>query len=131
MAFASVEDLKLRYPDLASVDDKLIQVKLEDATAVITARLNRRGRKTCEMDAALLEMVCCNVAARVLYPNPFGSGLDVSQMSTTVGSISEQLTFSGSRAGNCRLLESDLIDLGLSGGRAGSAYLGRVRNAPK
>lgn len=124
MAYATPQQLKQRYPDLSSVSDETMLVKLSDASLVIKQRLKRRRVAEESVGNDVLAMVCCNVAARTLYPSHLGSGLEVSQLSTTVGSISEQVTFSGSRGGNCRLLESDLQDLGIAGGRAGSFDIG-------
>lgn len=122
MAYASFSDLMLRYPDLPDMTEERANIRLEDASRAIDRAIKPYGGA--EMfDAGTLNMVCCDVAARVLYPSALGMGMDVSQMSTTVGSISEQVTFNSS-GGNCRLLRSDLANLGITGGRIGSVFLG-------
>lgn len=128
MAYATFEQLMLRYPDLPDMEQARADLKLSDASLLIDQALSRRGRSPEDMDAGLLSMVCCDVAARVLYQSPLGAGMDVSQMSTTVGSISEQFTFSNS-GGNMRLLKSDLKNLGISGGVIGFARMGGEADA--
>lgn len=121
MAYASYEDLVARYPDLPDMTAERAAVKLADASLVIDQAFARRHKSPSNVGADVLRMVCCDIAARVLYPSSMGLGMDVSQFSTTVGAISEQLTFNSS-GGNCRLLKSDMDNLGL--GTGGLVYLG-------
>lgn len=120
MAYATFDELMLRYPDLTA-NDETAELRLEDATRAIRRAIRPYGGEDA-FDPDVLAQVCCDIAARALYPNPMGLGADVSQVSTTVGAISEQLTFSNS-GGNCRPLKSDLLNLGIPGGRIGSVFI--------
>lgn len=122
MAYATFEDLVLRYPDLGETPEDRANAILEDASMSID-RVVRPYGGFVNFDANALRMVCCNIAARFLYQTASGVGMDVSQMSTTVGSISEQVTFTNG-SGNCKVLRSDRENLGIPGGRIGSCFLG-------
>lgn len=122
MAYASTDELRVRYPDLPELDEEYMEVRLEDASRAINRAIKPYGGP-CAFDEDLLGQVCCDIAARSMYPSAMGLGMDVSQFSTTVGSISEQVTFNTS-GGNCRLLRSDRENLGITGGRVGSVFIG-------
>ena len=121
MSYATTTDYQARY---GAVDDvAVLQVCLDDATALINANLAAAGIDPADAPEAyanLLKMVCREVAHRA-----FGSGpaqtlpFGVTQTSQTAGPYTQSFSF-GNPYGDMFLTKSEKKMLGIAGGYIGS-----------
>lgn len=110
--FATLKDLKLRYPDLPEDKEKLAETRLLDASHMIVEQF--RG-KPMRVDPATLTRIVCDMTIRVLSVKPENVGLASLQM--TAGPFSEARGFSNPSA-DLYLTKNDKKALGLTGGQA-------------
>lgn len=113
-AYATVDDLAARYPNLAA--DARAEVLLDDATAAIDMAFTSRGRTVpAEAGDALLlkeaRRVCCQLVARELTSD---DPTDVTQLTVSAGPFSRTASLGAGR--NLRLNAADLAALGLGSG---------------
>lgn len=106
--YATVGDLEARWRVLTDSEKTIAGTLLLDATVIIDAELKRAGKAPEQTDA--LKMVCCSMVRRVISAGD--EATDVSQIGVTVGSFSQQRTFSQS-AGELYLREQERRLLGI------------------
>ena len=115
MAFATVEDYLLRYPD-CTYPTATVSALLDDASDAIEGELAPRGidcTDPCAEFAAKLRRVCCSVAHRAMPANDAAIG--ASQTTQTAGSYSFSASYSNGY-GEVYLNKSDRIKLGIAQG---------------
>lgn len=112
MAYATVEDLQLRWRPLTPSETERAQALLDDAAAYIETMFRSNGKEIDQEDellATALKIVSCSLVKRIM-----SSRLDgVSQLSQTAGSFNEQYTFANP-SGDMFLTERECKMLGIS-----------------
>lgn len=111
-AFATVEDLENRYRALSVDEINKAEALLEDAAVLITCELNAAGIKIDSEDVQqqrALKIVSCSVVKRAMATG----GDSVTQMTTTTGPFSRQLTFANPTA-DLYLTKQDKRMLGIA-----------------
>lgn len=119
MAYATPDDLVDRWRDLSESELKMAAVLLEDAAAILDAKLKRRGISTEGLEQAL-KVVSVNMVKRSMA-SPFEG--DYTSISRTVGSFTEQFA-PRNPYGDMYLTASDKELLGIDTGRGRIAQIG-------
>ena len=122
-AFATIEDLALRWRTFTEDEEPMVSARLMDATAYIQSRLDSEGIAVDpenEVQAHNLKWVTCNVARRSLSPTldagqGGGNGFTQAPLKgymQTAGSFTEQFQFENP-LGDMYLLRAEEKALGL------------------
>lgn len=121
-AFATIEDLELRFRPLSQQEKGKAEALLCDASALITIELAEAGlsvNKDNATQAAALKSVSCAVVRRALA---CGDGGSVSQTSVTTGPFSRQFTYANP-TGDLYLTKQDKRLLGIPQSGDGFAFI--------
>lgn len=120
--FASVDDLQKRWRILTEDEQRIAEVKLEDATVMIKALARNRGvafNLDDDVTQGTLRSITCEMVKRSMLSSDNSAG--VSGHSMTAGPFSENFTFSNP-TGDLYLTASEKKQLGLS-----SMLIGSIR----
>lgn len=112
-AYATIDDLEARWRTLDEGEKKTAPILLSDASAMLASELKRAGKSPDELDGEqkdALKIVCCSMVKRVLAAGD--DAADVTQIGVTVGSFSQQRTFSAS-AGDLYLRDQERRLIGI------------------
>lgn len=93
MAYATKADLEARWRPMSTSETARANVLLDDAAAFLDLEFKRCGKRIDGNDAVLaaaLKMVSCAIVKRAMAN---GADADITQLSKTAGSYSEQMTF--------------------------------------
>ncbi|GAA1579302.1 hypothetical protein [Leucobacter aridicollis] len=107
--YATVDDLKKRWPDFPLGAEDHAEVLLEDASAMVRAR----APDVANVDPGILRIVVCDMVKTVLQ-SP-GDGANVSALNLTAGPFSQQVSY------------RDSSDLFITSKHAGMLGCGRQR----
>lgn len=113
MAYATVEDVELRYRKLSEDEKSVCEVLLDDAAVKI-------DDCNSEADAAKKKIVSCDMVKRALENSQSGLiPMGATQSTVSAMGYSQSVTFGGGGAGELRLMPSEKRFLG-AGNRIGS-----------
>lgn len=116
MAFADVSDLEARWHELDATEQARAEVLLDDASAMLSELVDVREGDGDQ--AALLEMVCCNMVIRAMAQSASDAfGLASSTM--TAGPYTQSWSYSNP-SGDMYLTRLERQMLGISTGCIGS-----------
>ena len=87
VVYATIDDLKARWPDFPVGADDYAKVLLEDASALMRAECPTLT----SVDAAVLRMVCVDVVRNAMQTPEVGAG--VSFLNLTAGPFSQQVSY--------------------------------------
>lgn len=123
MAFATIDDLQLRFRILTAEEKRRAGALLEDAEVVLRAEFARAGKEIDPEDegqAAALKSVCCHMAKRAIASSEYA---DVSQVSQTVGPFANSVSFANPSS-DIYLTEQERRTLGLPKHRQRIGFIG-------
>lgn len=115
--YATLEQLKERWPDMPDIDDKYAQVLLADASTILRAQF-RPGQV---IDEDVRTMITCQMVRRALSTSTVPEG--VTSVSQTVGPFATQMGFSGNSSNTLYLTRAEKRLLGIGVQRAGNIDL--------
>lgn len=124
MAYASYEDVILRYPYVADQAEERVDALLSDAAAVIDSELAAAGVSVNGSDEAQmnnLRAVSCSMVARASSTS--GGMFGVSSLTQMAGPIQQTTSYSNP-TGDMYLTSSERRRLGLGLGRAEQVFYG-------
>lgn len=87
--YATVADLRARWPDMPPGSDDHALILLEDASALVRSETN-----VTDADPQLLKIIVCEMVQKVMSAPDVGS--DVASVGMTAGPFSQQVTYRGS-----------------------------------
>lgn len=87
--YATVDDLKARWPDFPTGAEVHAAVLLEDASALV-----RAAAPGMLADAQILKIIVCEMVQKVMTAPD--AGADVASLNMTAGPFSQQVTYRGS-----------------------------------
>ena len=114
-AFATVDDLAQRWPNVSQDLLSVAEVLLDDAAAIIRAQCPGSADASPE----ILLAVSCSMVKRALIGQETGG---VDSLNLTAGPFAEQRSFANP-TGDLYLTKQEKINLGCAGGRAWSIEL--------
>lgn len=114
--FATIYQLKERWPDLPPADEELAKTMLADASTIIQASLPADHTVSSQM----LTLVVCQMVRRALATSSVPEG--VTSVSQTVGPFNTQMGFSSS-SNNLYLTRAEKKLLGIGQQRASTVDL--------
>lgn len=120
MAYASADDLQLRWRDLSEDEKKKAAVLLEDAAAFLDGELAQAGIEPDEKLLEQLKIVSCSMVQRVMMAGPY---VGFSSVSRTAGSFNEQASLANPSA-DMYLTSTERRRLGIGLGRGHAAWVG-------
>lgn len=118
MAFATVSDIASRWRTLDSDEQALATTLLDDAAAMLSARVLVDISDSQQLD--LLKIVSCNMVIRAMSATQ-ADNYGASQMSMTAGSYTQSWTYANP-SGDMYLTKQEKIMLGI-----GAGYIGTIR----
>ena len=124
MLFADVADLEARWRTLSDSEQAQAEVKLGDASALLSALLKKSGvtvDTSDEEQLKTLKYVCCSMVIRAMSSGESDT-FGLTNQTTTAGPYSQTFTFSNP-SGDMYLtrLEKSLLGINTSG------YIGTIR----
>lgn len=119
MAFADVSDIESRWRTLTSDEEAKAGVLLEDASAMLTALVNRIDVADSKQ-LALLKTVCCSMVIRAMSATESDS-YGVDSMSMTAGVYSQSWSYNNP-TGDMYLTKLEKRMLGITTGHIGSIH---------
>lgn len=120
MAYATLEDLEVRWKKFDPEDEAKVKTMLEDASAMVDALANGRA-----VDEGVACFVVCNAVRRAIAQD---DAMSVKQQTMTAGSYSQSFTYTNP-SGDLYFTSAEKRALGVRKQRAESVYLGEVRHA--
>ena len=87
VVYATLDDLKKRWPDFPAGADDHAKVLLEDASALMRAECPTLDG----VDAAVLRLVCVDIVRNAMQTPEVGAG--VSSLNLTAGPFSQQVSY--------------------------------------
>lgn len=115
--YATLEQLKERWPDMPDIDDKYAQVLLTDASTLLRTQIPA-GQT---VDEDVRTMITCQMVRRALATSTVPEG--VTSVSQTVGPFATQMGFSGNSSNTLYLTRAEKRLLGIGVQRAGNVDL--------
>lgn len=117
MAYAEVSDIESRWRDLTTDEAARAAALIDDASAMLTELVDVDTSDTTQ--AALLEMVCCNMVIRAMSASD-SDAFGASAVSMTAGPYSQAWTYSNP-SGDMYLTKMEKRLLGIT-----SSYIGAM-----
>lgn len=124
-AYATVDDLILRWKPLSPSEQEQAKTLLDDAAVLLDAEFRRNQKPINKEDQFLmsaLKIVSCSIVKRTMLSENLGG---FSQVSTTAGSFNEQMTVANP-SGDMYLTEREYGMLGIRKARSEIAQIGPV-----
>lgn len=115
--YATVAQLKERWPDMPDIDEKYIKVLLADASTLLRTQIP--AGQTADEDVRT--MITCQMVRRALATSTVPEG--VTSVSQTVGPFATQMGFSGNSSNTLYLTRAEKRLLGIGVQRAGNVDL--------
>ena len=119
MAYADVSDVEARWRALSADEAERAAVLLEDASAMLAARVDVDASD--QAQAAALRMVACNMVVRVMSVGGAGGAYGATSASMTGGPYSQTWTYEAP-VGDMYITKSERMMLGI-----GAMSIGSIR----